>query len=168
MKEFCIKTLKELLDYDCESGNLIWKVKLNRSIKVGSVAGTINKYNKYVIVTINKKKYMAHRIIWAINYGYWPKKEIDHIDHSRSNNKLINLREVTPKENQRNTSLYCNSKSGVMGVNFTKATSRWSVFIKPHDKNLYLGSFDDKFDAICARKSAEHKYGFHKNHGGSR
>jgi len=28
----------------------------------------------------------------------------------------------------------------------------------------YLGSYQDIFEAICARKSAEHKYGFHRNH----
>ena len=28
-----------------------------------------------------------------------------------------------------------------------------------------LGDFFDKFEAICARMSANNKYGFHKNHG---
>ena len=32
-------------------------------------------------------------------------------------------------------------------------------------KDIDLGCFKDKFEAICARKSAEFKYGFHMNHG---
>ena len=38
-------------------------------------------------------------------------------------------------------------------------------FYKIPGKQIHLGYFDDKKDAIAARKAAEVKYGFHKNHG---
>ena len=165
MKELRIDLINRLFSYNDESGVLSWKVKLNRSIKVGREAGTVNKYNKYRIVTINNKKYMSHRIIWAHVYGFWPSNDIDHINHNRSDNRIENLREVTQKENRRNMSLDVRNKSGVAGVSWSKDINMWSVFIKPYDKNLYLGMFEDKFEAICTRLSANNKYGFHVNHG---
>ena len=64
-----------------------------------------------------------------------------------------------------NQSLSIKNKSGHSGVMWNKAVSKWIAQIKAKDKNIYLGSFDKKDDAIHARKVAENKYGFHKNHG---
>ena len=165
MKELNIKLIKRLFDYDAESGALYWKVKLNRSIRVGNEAGTVNKYNKYRIVTIDNKKYRSHRIIWAYVYGVWPINDIDHINHDRADNRIENLREATQKENRRNMSLDVRNKSGFTGIYWNKKTKVWQAFIKLYEKNLYLGQFIDKFEAICARMSANNKYGFHVNHG---
>jgi len=35
-------------------------------------------------------------------------------------------------------------------------------------KAVHLGFFDDKDDAIAARKAANIKYGFHANHGAAK
>ena len=46
-------------------------------------------------------------------------------------------------------------KSGVPGVRWSIMTNKWIVRIKVRDKAEYLGSFNDFFEACCARKSAE-------------
>lgn len=106
----------------------------------------------------------AHRVIFAMYHGYWP-TEIDHINHNRSDNKISNLRNVSRQQNCRNLSISKNNTSGVIGVYWTKARNIWRAQINTNGKHIHLGYFEDKIDAIAARKEAESKYGFHKNHG---
>ena len=42
---------------------------------------------------------------------------------------------------------------------------KWAAAIYVNGKLIYLGGYKKIFDAACARKSAERKYGFHLNHG---
>ena len=52
------------------------------------------------------------------------------------------------------------------GISKIKETGRWRAKIATQ-KNRYthLGVFSDFFEAVCCRKSAENKHGYHKNHG---
>ncbi len=96
--------------------------------------------------------------------GKWP-KEIDHINHKRSDNRWANLRETLENENYKNKSLMSNNSSGVHGVSWNKKDKVWTAMIGVCKKVIYLGSSKDKFEAICCRMSANNKYGFHRNHG---
>lgn len=58
------------------------------------------------------------------------------------------------------------NKSGTIGVYYIKRLDKWGSQIKVDGKIIWLGSFIDKDEAVLARKQAEIKYGFHKNHGG--
>ena len=51
-----------------------------------------------------------------------------------------------------------NNTSGQKGVFWNKATKRWQAGIKIKGKNIYLGRYVDKQDAINARLEAEEKY----------
>jgi len=97
--------------------------------------------------------------------GKWPKKYTDHINHIRDDNRLLNLREATDGENQKNSSQRKDNTSGITGVGIHKQSGKWQARIKLDSKLKHLGLFDDKFEAICSRKSASNKYGFHENHG---
>ena len=48
------------------------------------------------------------------------------------------------------------NKSGFPGVRLQK--SKWQAYITTNGRNIYLGSFDNKEDAIMARLNAEIKY----------
>lgn len=118
--------------------------------------------NGYKSGSLSGVKLLAHRVCWAIFYGEWPDGEIDHIDGNRLNNKISNLRCVSRSENAKNLSV----KSGELrGVYWYPQTSRWVAKIQSEGIQYHLGYFRNKQDAIKARRDAEDKYGFHKNHG---
>ena len=50
------------------------------------------------------------------------------------------------------------NKSGVKGVSFHKSTRKWNAYIGFKGRQIFLGRFKNKEDAIKARKEAEEKY----------
>lgn len=155
--------LKELFYYNGE--DLIWKVTKAKRIKVGTIAGNINKVSGYRVIVVDGKYYKAHRLIWLYHYGSFPDNSIDHIDQNPSNNRIENLRDVTNQENHKNQSKYKNNTSGITGVYWDKDAGKWRAQGRINGKLMHLGFFTDKFEAICARKSWENKNNFHTNHG---
>jgi len=147
--------------YNSVTGELI------RFSKPGREAGHLRKdgYRYVSTATLGAgKQLLAHRIIWNMVYKKWP-NEIDHVNGVRDDNRLSNLREVDDTGNAKNNRLYKNNKSGCIGVHWYKRTSMWRAEIQSNNKAIFLGYFTSKDDAIKARKDAEIKYGFHKNHG---
>jgi len=157
------KRLKEVLNYEPSTGIFIWKVQLSSRGIIGSEV-TTKHLEGYTTIQIDGKQYLAHRLAWFYVHGYFP-DFIDHINHVRDDNRLVNLREVTRTENQQNLSIRCDNVSGVCGVSWDKARNRWTARIKVDDKYMYLGRFAEFSDAVNARKNAEVLYGFHDNHG---
>jgi HNH endonuclease len=156
--------LKEILHYNHDTGVFTRLVSTGNRVKVGEIAG-YSMGCGYISIGVHKKYYLAHRLAWLYMTGYWPNDKIDHINHIRDDNRFCNLREVTHRENLMNSSMYKNNSSGITGVYWYKKYSMWLIMISIKGKQINLGYFVDKFEAICARKSAENKYGFHINHG---
>jgi hypothetical protein len=86
--------LKSLLTYDPNTGIFIYNYRHGAWALKGSEAGRCDK-DGYLIITINKKAYSAHRLAWLYMTGEHPKEFIDHKDGNKSNNKFENLREAT-------------------------------------------------------------------------
>lgn len=118
--------LSELLEYDPTScSGLRWKVN-RRAVKAGDVAGGLNKENGYYHVRIGKSLLRAHRIIWSLHHGEIPEGlEVDHIDGSRINNQLENLRLASKAENQWNAKKLRTNTSGVKGLSYEGSRDRW-------------------------------------------
>jgi len=163
-EEITQEKLKNILEYNFDTGIFIWKVSNSNAIKIGDIAGSPNKCG-YIVIQINNKAYLAHRLAWLYIYGKWPKKEIDHINGVECDNRFFNLRDVSHQENGKNQKLRATNTSGVTGVGWHKSTNRWVATIRTGGRCKYLGCFNNLFDAACVRKSAEYKYGYHKNHG---
>ena len=158
------KELKELLYYDPETGILTWTTSNNFKINIGDIAGSLNS-GGYIQIKINHKLYKAHRLEWLYMTGKLPKHHIDHDNHIRNYNRWLNLFDATQKKNLKNKSKYKNNTSGVTGVRWNKERGKWKTGITVKKIKIHTGYFLDKFEAVCARKSAENKYGFHENHG---
>ena len=157
--------LRSLVSYDPESGALTWKPRADA--KCGWTERSAGKpafgldygHQGYLAGKLGKHKLYAHRVIWAMVHGAWP-EYVDHIDRDKKNNRLANLRAVTNQENSRNASANKSNTSGVKGVHWHDAGGCWTARIMVDYKSIHLGSFEDKDEAIRARRQAELKYGF--------
>lgn len=159
--------LKERLHYNPKDGAFTWKISSCNRAKVGDVAGHVTP-TRYITIRINKKSYLAHRLAWFYMKGEWPKNQIDHDNHIRNDNRWLNLFEATQQENSKNQSKSKNNTSGITGVYWEKRRKKWQANIMISGKLKHLIYSDDKFEVICARKSAERKHDFHINHGAQR
>lgn len=157
--------LKSILNYNPVTGEFTWRVRCSTRLSVGDKAGTKSK-KTYTIIQINKTPYKAHRLAFLYMTGKMP-TNIDHINGVRSDNRWENLREVTPSQNSRNKKIGKNNKTGIMGVTKNNRNGKWRAEVRLNGKIKYLMESFDFFEACCARKSAERKYGFHLNHGRS-
>lgn len=79
---------------------------------------------------------------------------VDHIDGNGLNNQKSNLRHCTHSQNHLNQGLQSNNTSGIKGVNFHKATNKWTAYIKVNGKKKHLGSFLTLEEAGKAREKA--------------
>jgi len=82
---------------------------------------------------------------------------VDHIDGDRLNNTRSNLRGCTNAENLQNRGKPSNNTSGVKGVHWDKARSKWKAEIQAGGEKYYLGRFDILVDAKTAYKRAARK-----------
>lgn len=92
--------------------------------KIGDVAGILkptsdNKNKRYIFRSKGISIY-AHRLVYALHYPLSENLVIDHIDGNSLNNKIENLRAVTPEVNSRNLKISENSKTGMTGVSKIK------------------------------------------------
>lgn len=142
--------LKELLNYDPETGIFTWKISTSPYIKVGRVTGTAPT-KRYIQIGINRRYYLAHRLAWLWMTGSWPSSDIDHINTDRSDNRFSNLREATNGQNSMNRSALRNSKTGVKGVSWSRGSKSWKVQVTIN-KKLHHKSFKDFDDAVAAAK----------------
>jgi len=168
--------LSSILNYDAETGVFKWKETAKNPMR-GKVAGTsIGNRKQYISIGIRttlqngaKKPvyYLAHRLAWLYVTGNWPNEELDHIDGDGTNNSIHNLREVDRLQNMKNQKLSRLNKSGRCGVRFSSFHGKWIVKIGSGKRGnmKHIGVFDDYFDAVCARKSAENRLNYHENHG---
>lgn len=140
-----------------KDGHLYWK-KNNK--KAGSL-----KPSGYIVVEVNNKNMMAHRLIWMYHYGKLD-KFIDHIDGNKSNNKIENLRLATKSQNCLNKKRTTLNTTGYKNVRFRKDNSKYEVRVTYNKKRLVLGSFDNLELADLVAKEARDKYHMEfANHG---
>jgi hypothetical protein len=134
------KTFREAFAYDPETGRLTWNISCG-GVAAGREAGRV-KRDGYRSVRIANREYMAHRVIWLMVHGECPKQFLDHINGDRADNRIANLREATPRQNNLNR-LPASGK--VKGATLHKC-GRFQVYID----GSYLGLFKTPEDAAAA------------------
>jgi hypothetical protein len=154
--------LKELLEYNKETGRFIWKVSKGTKGK-GRYAGC--RTTGYERIKIDGTEYRAHRLAWFYEYGVFPDKHLDHVAGKTLDNRITELRPVDDSENSKNMKRFKTNTSGFTGVHLESDSNKWRASICVNYKKINLGKFINKEDAIARRKQANIFYGFHENHG---
>lgn len=171
-----ISRLRELFSYEPNTGELIWKERPAETFKskagyvnfmrdfCGRSAGTVSNRG-YLRLKIQDRSYLSHRVIWAFFYGEWPSAEIDHINGVKTDNRILNLRNVSMLENERNKSRPENNTSGYIGVWYRKDKDLWQAAIRANGIRYHLGYHETPELAYAARLKKQKELGFHENHG---
>ena len=116
--------LKELFHYCPNTGTFTRIKTITYNAKAGDIAGT-HESNGYRRICIDGKNYRYHRLVWLYTYGVWPIEHIDHINGDPSDNRIINLREATSAQNNRNKLIRFDNKSGFKGVCLDRRRGKW-------------------------------------------
>lgn len=137
--------LKSILQYNENTGEFIWLNPVsNNKIKIGQIAGSVYN-NGYINITINYKRYKAHRIAWLYIYGYLPNNNIDHINGNKIDNKIENLRDVSQRYNCQNYDSHRNGK--LVGASYHKRDKKWLSYIRISGKLKSLGYYNTEIEA---------------------
>lgn len=131
----------------------IVKVDLDKVVKLQNfkVYCRTNNGKKYACITVDKKKVLLHRYLMKVyNTKYTLNKTIDHINGDSLDNRLINLRICSQKDNMKNI----HKRDKITGVNQLK-DGRWVARLMFNYYTWNLGIFNSKEEAILARLSKE-------------
>lgn len=174
VKDFDPLFLRELFDYDHETGVLLWRYRSRDMFNNDGSAKTWNKrfagkpaFTEMSIGYLGGRflgrHHYAHRVAWAVYTGETPKGQIDHINGVRSDNRICNLRDVSLSENRKNQRRSSKNTTGFHGVTFSHG--KFVAQAKAGGVGYYLGRFDSAEDAHRARVAFDRANGFHENHG---
>lgn len=159
MKRLTQIRLKELIDYNPDTGVFFWK-KARGCAQKDSLCGSISKSDGYRYIRVDTKSYTASRLAHLYMNGYFPEHEMDHINRVRGDNRWCNLRHVTHQCNVRNSGIRKDNMSGITGIWWDKNRNKWYVRIDVSGKTIHIGRYENKKDAAKARWDAEVKYNF--------
>lgn len=156
-----VERLRELLNYDPETGVFTWRVSRGRRIKTGMVAGFVEARNgkPYRRVGIEGRYYHAGPLVWFYMTGEWPEHEVDHKDTDPSNNRWVNLRQATRSQNQHNRTVRGDSFTGRKGVRlqYSQHGNKVGYYVAQigiNGKRVYVGSFKTIDEAVAAYEGA--------------
>ena len=124
--------------------------------------GRVSHNGQYAQSRLNGVAQQIHKLITPHF-----KRNVDHINRNRLDNRLSNLRDATYGENNRNQSLRKDNTSGICGISKREGKRRttWRAMIWADGTNRTIGTFDTVEEAIAARAAANVRYGFSANHG---
>ena len=158
--------LPRILRYEPETGKLYWRERgpewfqaarehrrWNTRYAGKAVYGNDNGAG-HLFFRIRGAKLYVHRVAWLLTFGEWPPAVIDHINGDPSDNRIVNLRAATHRENIRNQAKRLDNTSGFKGVHLFARTGRWQAYITTNGKRKHLGYFSDPESAHAAYVAA--------------
>lgn len=138
--------LKELLHYDRETGMFTWLVNRGSRGRAGAEVGCPTTQG-YLRVMVDKKLHYLHRLAWLYETGRWPTEHIDHKNGCVSDNRFVNLRDVSRSTNLQNErKARSNNRCGLLGVE-THKDGRYRARIRVGGLRIDLGGYATAIEA---------------------
>ena len=132
-----ISDVTDVYNYDKNTGLFSWKESSRKGVRKNHIGSA---QNGYLRLRVNKVYYCAHWLVWLIEKGSLPTKQIDHINGIKNDNRIINLREVDPILNSQNQrKAHKTNKCGLLGV--SPSYGSWKAQIKVNKKSIHIGQF---------------------------
>lgn len=171
--ELTQELVRRLFEY--RDGELYWKTRPRSDFKTdGRHANWNQRYSfqkagstagPYVNVSINKKRYQAHALIFLWHHGVVP-KVIDHINRDRHDNNIENLRSASVTQNLLNSKRSKSNTSGEKNVVWSSQKNKWQVKIGINRKTKSFGFYEDLDLAGLVAYEVRRLYcGEYANHG---
>jgi hypothetical protein len=145
-------TREEKCKYAKQSG---YKYDVNTGKVYGIKGKEITRRHKgYIAINLRvgekNKTLLAHQYAWWLCFNELV-EELDHINGVRDDNRIINLRSVTPQQNQWN-------RKTAKGYYFNKNESKFRAKIYLDSKEIHLGYYNTEEEAKQAYLNAKEKY----------
>jgi hypothetical protein len=149
-----VELLREIFDYNPETGELTFLVYNNRHRK-GDVL-TRRTAHGYLCWTFERKQYYAHRIAWKIQTGKEPPEVVDHRNRKPDDNRWQNLRASDNTSNRYNMTPW--GKRFLPGVSQGRPGGNYYAKITANKRQIYLGTFRTEEEAHAAYCDAHRQH----------
>jgi hypothetical protein len=154
-RELTAERLRELFRYDPATGVFTRRISTSNRVKAGETVGTPDGAG-YLRVMVDDHNYRLHRLAWLYVHGRWPAQRCDHKNGLRHDNRIDNLRDVTPSVNNENArAARSNNLLGLLGVSRNARGRPYKARIKVKGAVVLLGNFDDPVAAHAAYVDAK-------------
>ena len=178
-KEITTELVRELLNYDQDTGVFTWRSRDRRWFKTdgsfkswntryaGEVAGyvwTNTRGYPTLRLTLFGEDWLVHRLVFLWMGEALP-EQVDHLNRDSLDNRWDNLCASSQEENMKNLSMFSNNTSGVTGVCWDKSNSKWKARVKINGKFRALGCFTDLQEAAEVVYKFRSENGFSVGHG---
>lgn len=154
------KNYKEEISYfeanaylEYKNGRLYWKKKPERTsrVVVGNLAGGISKNSLYPRITLYKKGYKQHRIIFLLHHRYCPEvvSVIDKTltDEGVYNISIENLKEESISHTRITSSTRRGNTSKYRGVSYNKESRKYIVRLSVNGVRKQYGKYNNEVEA---------------------
>lgn len=136
-----------------KKGRLYWKKKPERhtSVTIGSLAGSISKNSPYLRITLHKKTYMQHRIVFLLHHKYCP-EVVAVIDKTLTDEgvydiSLENLKETTNSYSRVTSKVRIGNTSKYRGVSYNKDYKKYIVRLSVDGVRKIYGKYENEIEA---------------------
>lgn len=96
-------------------------------------------------VSDGRPYFVMHRLLLGLRKG--DKRQVDHVNRDRLDNRRANLRVVAQRLNLQNNVGHRDASSRFRGVTWDKRRQKWAAQASDLGRHIFLGRFDDEIEA---------------------
>lgn len=156
-----VEYLRKCFLYSEDTGILTWRIRPLSHFATENACNTINsrfggkpagclRPSGYLAIRMGNDLYFAHRVAWKMHTGSDPTGDIDHINKIKTDNRVINLRDVSRSQNNMNGKSAKGATSKYLGVSWSANAGKWVAQITKNYQHKYIGCFSCEIEAAKA------------------